>query len=430
MPPSPSLLGLPSDILGHVCAALCPHCTRPATAAASCDRRGIRALASLSRTCKALRDVAQPVLSHDLNPRSHIRLIRTLLARPDLAACARTLCNDGCLADLRDDDHPILEAAAARLGIALPEGWELEPDDNADAVQSRVFDVLLALVPGLDTLGYTRYMNLTPTELLVGSDTALPSLRRLHVSYWDTEGGFDLGECRELLRLAPSLEYLGARMCYAVRPGLALANVRALHLQYSYLGVQDLQDAVRACPLLEEFSYKSGGSAVSQYTDGRAEFVPAEAMRELETRKATLRRLDLDFDSGCGEYLHFFDSHVEADHAMGSLAGFPLLEMLLVPPEYFFGEDEWESSDMVEDLIEMLPPSLRFLGLHGKLDPFPSPEGLAEAIGRGVFPNLAKVVLKCSEGDTERVKELFDAVGVEYEPYDSGSHDLPRGIYL
>ncbi|OIW29362.1 hypothetical protein CONLIGDRAFT_643476 [Coniochaeta ligniaria NRRL 30616] len=107
------LLDLPFEILAQICQIWCSHCinatlgatgdtsigsdswhTKPASLVFDLagdgqagDERGQLTLARLSRTCKHLRAVAQPVLYHDFVTRERAGLfnfVRTLLQRPDL----------------------------------------------------------------------------------------------------------------------------------------------------------------------------------------------------------------------------------------------------------------------------------------------------------------------------------------------------------
>lgn len=90
------LLRLPLEIQRATCADLCEHC-----AYAECmftlpvfhDMQRCfvytRELSSLSKSCRALRDLAQPILHHVVPVHRPAKFLRTLLGRPDLAASVR-----------------------------------------------------------------------------------------------------------------------------------------------------------------------------------------------------------------------------------------------------------------------------------------------------------------------------------------------------
>jgi hypothetical protein len=104
-----------------------------------------------------------------------------------------------------------------------------------------------------------------------------------------------------------------------------------------------------------------------------------------------------------------------------------VLETLIVALEHLFTGEQIETGYNSEEMVAMLPKSLRFLGLAGDSDrEFAEPVALAVAIDSGDFPHLKKVVLSAGEGETERLKDGFATVGVEYERYDRDIHDLPR----
>ncbi|KAJ6440580.1 hypothetical protein O9K51_06370 [Purpureocillium lavendulum] len=121
---SPALTGLPVEVLRMICVQFSWYHGDRKTFA---DRADIDALLALSLTSRALSSVAQPFLYYDPVPatRFHVDpeaapfpLLRTLVERPDLAACVR------------------------RLG-AVP--------DEREGLDNLYFQLLLAISPNIDT---------------------------------------------------------------------------------------------------------------------------------------------------------------------------------------------------------------------------------------------------------------------------------------
>ncbi|KAF5635880.1 hypothetical protein F52700_5193 [Fusarium sp. NRRL 52700] len=110
--PTSWLESLPTEILQNICAHFCHHCQGktlipqfhlPVTGDYVTDRdtnsanaEAIRDLCALSRVSRRLREVAQPILYHEF-PSLELRrgrlehYLRTVIARPDLAAVVKTL---------------------------------------------------------------------------------------------------------------------------------------------------------------------------------------------------------------------------------------------------------------------------------------------------------------------------------------------------
>ena len=422
---SACLVGLPNEIIGHICAMLCCNSINYTI---SEPRQKNTELYNLSLTCKALCALAQSALYQHVRLARYIPLLRTLIARPDLASMVRTfssysngLGDDDDASGFGEAEFSTVETAAARLKITLPEGWRSE---TWDTISACVFDILLGHLTGIETLAYTCGFEVIPAKLLSKSRIVLPSLQRLYINYWDSEGGFDLDTYgKEFFKIAPNLEFLRAHMCLAVSSDLSLGKVKSLHFEESFLTGNDIERIVRACPLLERFSVEIGGSRVSQDISGD-EFTPGDVMRALRTRKQTLKQLDLHLNYMCDEYLEFNDPPPTGqDGVFGSFAEFSKLEKLIVLTEYLSDNDEEDENGIyMTGLPSMLPESLEFLGLVENGDLYV--EELVGAIGRGQLPQLKTVAMTRGEKTYEELKNVFNAVGVEYVIYDRNTHSL------
>jgi len=421
---SACLVGLPNEIIGHICAMLC--CNSINYTISEPPQKNTE-LYNLSLTCKALSALAQSALYQHVRLARYILLLRTLIARPDLASMVRTfssysngLGDDNDASGFGEAEFSTVETAAARLKITLPEGWRSE---TWDTISACVFDILLGQLTGIKTLAYTCAFEVIPAKLLSKSRIVLPSLRRLYINYWDSEGGFDLDKYgKEFFKIAPNLEFLRAHMCLAVSSDLSLGKVKSLHFEESFLTGNDVERIVRACPLLERFSVEIGGSTVSQDISGD-EFTPGDVMRALRTRKQTLKQLDLHFNYMCDEYLEFNDPPTGQDGVFGSFAEFSKLEKLILLTEYLSDNDEEDENGIyMTGLPSMLPKCLQFLGLVENSDFYV--EELVGAIGRGQLPQLKTVVMTRGEKTHEELKNVFNAVGVEHVIYDRNTHSL------
>ncbi|KAH8898851.1 hypothetical protein GQ53DRAFT_878054 [Thozetella sp. PMI_491] len=358
-----------------------------------------QALVRLIRTCRILRDLGQPILYHNLRYPHAGRLMHTLLARPDLVSSVRCMTLDYYWEKIGESDLPTANEAARKLGIALPEQWRIE------------------------ALEYVMTWEVRPVALLDGSSINFPALRHLHLGYYDTEGGFDLGLARELFQAAPNLESLEIEMCLLVPPGLSLSKVKRLRFARSFLEGRHIENIFLACPQLEQFAYDTGGAALSQYAESR-EFTMKTLKQVLMTRKNTLRHLDLFVDKE-SSYDPLEDGNDEDSSRLGSFEDFPVLETLVAQPEYLHKKPDWDRIFRnTEGLVSLLPRSLKSLTLvpgHGRL--YDGPETLVQAIGKGEFPNLKTVVL-LPKSETKYLKE-YAAVGVECVDYDRLQPGLP-----
>ena len=149
------LTSLPPEIIRNICAMFCFHCAPPIYLRTNGypyqEYLPLRwtSLNWLSQTCRLLRDIAQPILYHHIQQCDCVRLLRTLIARPDLAAAVRSVSNEynSWRGPLVADDIPWIEAAAERVGINLPPGWNVVDPHEHDDVIDRLVDLVLAHVP-------------------------------------------------------------------------------------------------------------------------------------------------------------------------------------------------------------------------------------------------------------------------------------------
>lgn len=158
---------LPIELKILVCSQLCGHCTDPTcsyqTWSLSELQENLNTLSSLSKTCKLLRNIAQPILHHYFPfRRGHTiaqlyLFIRTLTTRPDLASDVRILslevANNANKKALRKShlvynnlDYERVVQAAARFSLQPPTADEWTPSSPPLSVRDlRAFEFLAPL---------------------------------------------------------------------------------------------------------------------------------------------------------------------------------------------------------------------------------------------------------------------------------------------
>jgi len=457
----PYLTRLPSEIIYHICIQFCKHCNHEYTASLDtiaegdpddCSRfhRHSQVLVSLTQTCWRLSKIAQPVLYHDIQVSAPLRLLRTLVARPDLAAVVRGVHvphADWAVPD--KDEVAAIEEARARADAAFPEGWVDRWGESGCFMRTRVLGLLLGLMTGLQALSYTVEEN-WPDAMAPGQDEVLteevevvaspslgwpnfPSLKHLNLTYFDPEGGYSLGESletRDLIRNAPNLVSLRLHMCFSISPGLRLDGLKSLILSGCIFPHGAMAAIIGACPLLERLSFEVASGPVTLVGTDGDEFLPSELWRALRPLRATLRHLDLGPIQDSPDKYALLDwlegIGLTASERLGSFADFNELDTFIVMTDLFRSDDDGgdaldpESFHNSEDLVELLPKGVRVLGLEAP-DSCGYEDGvvLAQAIARGQFPNLEQVAVTCPTDEWDTVRAAFAAVGMKCEKFDA-----------
>lgn len=139
------LLRLPLEIQRAICANLCEHCVyAECSFTISAFHDGQRCfvytdeLSSLSKSCRALRDLAQPILHHVVPVHRPAKFLRTLLHRPDLAASVRVYAGLQYMYSYGGDRIPRISYAHASkeareaAGICASVGQALDVADAHD----------------------------------------------------------------------------------------------------------------------------------------------------------------------------------------------------------------------------------------------------------------------------------------------------------
>jgi len=307
--PTRHFFSLPIEIQLMCLQFLCQHCVEASAGnkLAFCTDRIAHqrrlALCNFSLASRHCRNLVQPVLFHrpqvgetKRGGTGHLgtllRLVRSMVVRPDLAAEVRTIVlnlrMDTYEMPLTKDERDLIKAAGDRLQIPLagsmfPLIWTdtpisgPEPVNVNNSVRRRGFrryaaSLVVALAPNataLDILNCSGRLNFEFRSLMLSGNTELTNnlkLKRLRVEGFSDGCKRSLAETSPFFRLAPITELVVAHPRFFIRPGLAgpddasfpvemLASLRRLDLFDVKLTAADFKAAMQCCPKLEWLTY-------------------------------------------------------------------------------------------------------------------------------------------------------------------------------
>lgn len=473
-----SIDDLPVEIFTAICRNLCVHCQHAHVVDLPSDEidhaiEAQQALSRLSRTCRRLRSIAQPILYHcyysgrqsnlsdssesqgDTDVRGHevgiLRVfLRTLLQRPDLAKQVRAL----ALFALREDSagktpqdmQDLFRQAGERAGFrALPSYEQVDSKwlQEASIMAAPFVEQLLIYRSSSEGLQYIR-----------DSPFYLPNLKYLVLP----GQGKNPDECchiqqmQDVLVKAQNLEILAAsdadcgtdiplRERFRAEPWeTALSSLRRLSLHG--LDPDNLAKILRRSPVLEDLEYFCD---MDKYTVLQHNHL-APVSRSL--RRLCYTSTTWEHTSGGAqdiiEHVSMFlrwDSSLRGD---ASFVDFPRLEILEIEQLLLYGpvfdneEERKERFEVMKDtgpeiFMASLPSSLRILHI-GMVLAWPEMHrdllGMAGKIYR--FQNLGVVAVDPYEAPPkEQVKELEDAfatVGVVFRIGQTTQVPFGRGM--
>ncbi|KFY54665.1 hypothetical protein V497_07529 [Pseudogymnoascus sp. VKM F-4516 (FW-969)] len=478
---------LPNEIIAQICFYLCSHCQNPGvfpnsnTEEARTDKA---TLARLCRTSKGLCSIAQPVLFHyyasgnlarsvdtefigSLNYTWHSNIeywnleddklvvfVRTLITRPDLAACVESLqlqgsgVQDVCTPELMR----VLGDAGTALGFKLPIGWRWGgwsddwPDDifdgddwrNADTsgiinknrldFHTWIMVLTIALTPRTETL---MYMCQNPDELDLFKDTqtVLPALTTLALRGAE---GFDyyLFAISHFLTAIPNLQTLYALDCRgnaiastilsllddedgdSWTKDLAVGKVQKLVLDELPKAV--FESLMERCVELEDLVY------YIHYWYDCPDITRAFSRTEKRLKKLCFGQLPQPVLIGYEGLLDDDDDYGNIT-TVTSLREFTQLEELVIDQALLYGRSD--SSTGTERLETLLPPSIQkvnFTYVYKSM--YANLMHLASAAPRS-FPKLRSVKIGLlSPIPPERAVEIEHMKAVESEFASVGVH--------
>lgn len=377
-------------------------------------------MSKLSRTCKRLRDIVQPIVfqcSSDSGSREvnrMIRLARSLIERPDLAQHMRFVMLHTPLGELELSDRKFVQNSIVQLGLhAVPDHWNIDGDPDYRLLP---LELALANTPNLEYLRMPidcDWQLHLLEELLEkrGGVPFFPKLRALDIRHFFIAGDrFDVSSdaVDAIARAAPSLESLALSSPNGAL-NAPLPHLRRLRFHGNCcMSPEVLERILRSAPQLEALALP--WDVLEDMGDMDDDDRTNEAWKAIACRKDTLRELELDIQGG----MHY-ETVVEGERE--SLADFERLEVLKVDGHSLGAlRTVWLRRNRhasVDDFLSgLLPPSIReltFWELHGQ-EMKTALRRLAKVVAQGGYPNLESVVLAPSEApDRPIFGEVFDA---------------------
>ncbi|KAF3913719.1 hypothetical protein AA313_de0205296 [Arthrobotrys entomopaga] len=415
----PTLLFLPPEVLGLVCDQVaCLY--GPSDVPYFDPVPATGDLAALSRTCKLLHRIVDPILYRCIpTDRKFYCLFRTLITRKDLASYVRRAymgeLNDGETLEPLYEEREAMKRLARQLSHDMDGNmrsstsgsveWlmkdpfqvaDLEQEHDDENEVGKLFLALtLLLLPNLEYLDYTVCYNYE-LEANLYAPNHFQYLTEILFKHSDTENGINLEDINGVLAAAPNVRVLRGHLIAGVGNVFCHKSVRELHLGFSSVDADGLMLIMKSFPFLEVFTYESGGCMVR---DDEAK--PCDFTEALLQRKDTLRHISIDFS--------YPDNIEEAGDALQSLQSMEVLETLTVDISTIYAKTEEESTTDGNLIINLLPSSiksfsLRFVDPHAHLrQDFLK---LAQVAPKR-FPNLKRVLVP--GGDPTFYEELKKA---------------------
>jgi hypothetical protein len=441
-----SLDRLPITVLTGIVEALCPHCTPDPTPAqsrrywsaydgvvfSSADTSRTQSLAALARCSWTLNNVATPALYHQ--PKARLSLIRSLDQKPELCRHITNLYFDNAVGNFNtpseQDKSMLLRLAAnhspAQLQI-LDEnhgGLRAAADWLEEDTDLFLEGLLIAMCPRIRDLFVPCGSG---AQFPLSKPGTLPRLEHLHIAHTDTELGTTVRRAASLLAAAPNLNRFWGYMinCTSNTEDLSFDNLTELRFVNSCFGRSSLLSLLRACPILESFSYEAGGPC-----SGDLQFSARDAQTALVRYAPSLKYLELSM--GHGErmwHMNDWDSDPgsdddteedEDDYLSSELASLSSLEVLNIdgsclPPD-------WADEDPSR-VTTIIPSTVKEVTMHPR--PGCGWEGRFRSILRNLaegapilYPNLAIVRFGGTSQNFEAFtkqerEEILEATGVD-----------------
>ncbi|KAL7818562.1 hypothetical protein V8C26DRAFT_434361 [Trichoderma gracile] len=412
-----SLLTLPNELLYKICENLCPHCANLPLLSRYGYQLAIKttALSCLSKTCRVLREIAQPILYHYVDTIKYWPFLRSIIARPDLAAHVRALQYTG---DTRFEKDAVLRAHRELLdhmtGIHETYTGALERANTLESILTRL--------PNVEELHiYMGY------KYVLALRARLKSIRRLGLYCVGCHSNLD--QMGNLLSVMPHLEDLTIPINFqpAGTYMLPITELRSLDLGCSSWNVLGLTTIIDHNPKLERFRC-IGATGWGLNGDD----LPWPWMqRTLYPLRKTLKHVNFS------SHRFYYPDQSSLRHYFGSFRKLDGLETLWMKvggiiPKRWSSKVTRFPADATE-MVELLPESLRLVYFRGLTQGWHGIEMLAQAIEGGHFPRLKTVVVQQSGATLRKSRRALAAVGVSCESITAatggGRHLFPEGGY-
>ncbi|KAK5943612.1 hypothetical protein PMZ80_004620 [Knufia obscura] len=393
------LLSLPVELLNYVYRDLSNDVP---------DRDAITGLHSLCLTSRRLHDSAKPHLYHniDLGQCRILPLLLTLRKDSSLASKVKKLqvnqswnCN-----------YVKAGMILHQTGV-LPKLPETHDLPSILTLQADMIDFILSLLPAVEEIDF----ELNPLGQFYNSRHSynMPGLHSLKFSNKESNEHLHIEILHELLQ-APSLHDLTIATPSPIRileplDYAALTSLKELNLYTASMEPDALEDLIRSCPSLESLTYET--IAYDMYL-GIRPAMPSEIITALQSRKKTLRKLNLTFHSF--DYMNVDNDVTHFGDCITDLRYLTKLEELNVPSSIL--PNTW----IVEEMAEEIHPDLQLPTSLKKLEITRVHEGSLPMLGdlsRMVphdLPNFKNIKLVMSERNevVESVKQDFVKLGV------------------
>ncbi|KAH0495832.1 hypothetical protein TgHK011_009360 [Trichoderma gracile] len=351
-----------------------------------------------------MRDIAQPVLYHDVRAVELWLFLRTIMERPDLAAQVQCFHQYDPLIYCGPNDRD-----------ETPSSWALEEQKHdwmsrfegtealGDAdLEKWLLDSILALLPSAKQLIVDMSLN---DRYAWAASANFSSITHLVLDHFTLLGD---GYLSGFLSTMPRLEKLSIAVTGDTPERLPLAEVSCLEIIGEQLSEAALGAIVSSCPKLERFAYHLGM--------GREAITWKQVQRSLHQCRKTLRHVEITFKP------YYFDDNYNLEYGLGSFRELDRLETLFISAKSFHTDPLNNTVPMfpvdVPQLIGFLPESVRhikFLGLQRQWDGIGM---LAQAVSKGHFPRLKMVQLLQDWTTLRESCSILAAVGVKCESFD------------
>jgi hypothetical protein len=277
-------------------------------------------LLSVGKTCRLLNALSAPYLYSSigqLDPEWCSLFLRTISARPDLAAMVETYTGDenqyesDLSGPLEIGDFSEQSVAAMKKVITEVSGSEKEADRWEDDLFSDPpsFDAMtatmIALLPNLrelhmQTYGYrgdypciegvldhaTSLQEDTSFSSDAPSPHSLSQLRVTSVQYWHTGCALDFSYVMPYLRIPSVRKFIGQQIRYGAQFLPFSSKVEDLDFFNTLFDPLNLIHLLKNCPCLRKFSYDDGGNL-----GGDVDFRPSALRQGLEPCRETLEKI-------------------------------------------------------------------------------------------------------------------------------------------
>lgn len=413
---STRLTALPDELLLMICQQFCQHCTDPTRSWRHFVGPRLHALSHLSKTCRKMRDIAQPVLYHDVRVVELWLFLRTIMARPDLAAQVQCFHQYDPFMYFSSEDMD--ETASSQALEVQKHDWVRQFEGTealgGDAdIERWLLDSTLALLTSAKQLIIDICLN---ERYAWGASAKFLSVKYLVLDHVTRLGD---GYLSDFLSTMPRLEKLSIAVKGNMPERLPLAEVRCLEIWGEELSEAALGAIVGSCPRLERFAYHMGM--------GQEAITWKPVQRTLRQCRKTLRHVEITFKP------YYFGENRHLEYGLGSFRDFDQLESLFINAKGFHTDALNDRVPMfparMSQLVDFLPESVRHIRFYGLQRKWDGIGMLTQAVSEGHFPRLKLLQFRRDRWTLSESYSILTAAGVTCEISTDAAVDiLPQAI--